>query len=230
MNRKSLKFVLITLITLACTGAAYAQACAPVSCLDVNANAAMNGTSFGLEVVLDGSQSTANAFVQDSTPDVNMETVYRASFLFNVNDMTAIVGARHLIASLATLSSNGARAFTLQLRKTAATWDVRVFASLTASATQRRSITPIPLSTDQPQRITMEWTSASGPGVADGFIRLTVSDPDGSNAVFEERSDILNWTQTARNMKLGHIGASIDTPSSGSHYYDEFESFRTLAP
>ena len=71
------KTLLALVLTVAVAGFVSADS------LTVNATAAMNGTSFGLQVNHD---NTSASYVQDNTPA--LETVYRFDFLFNVASMT----------------------------------------------------------------------------------------------------------------------------------------------
>jgi hypothetical protein len=188
--------------------------------LDVNANAAMEG-SFGLEVISDG--TATNAFVQDDTPD--SESIYRISFMFDPNSMSMTVGGRHFIAAVTADSSQGNKSCVeLLLRRTASGYDIRMFTAPTAATSGRKKTPPQPLS-DGPHTIEIQWQTSSGPGIEDGLIQMRI---DGGAWV--GRSDIRSWTQAVKNAKLGFLASSVDPTTIGSHYYDDFQSFRTLAP
>lgn len=187
--------------------------------IDVNGSAAMEG-SFGLEATSDG--SATNAFVRDDSP--NSETTYRMSFMFDPNSMSMIVGGRHFIAASTTDSTNGNRSCVeVLLRRTAEGYDIRVFTSPTASSGRKK--TPPQALSDEPHLIEIQWQVSSGPGIEDGVIQSRI---DGGPWV--GRSDIRSYTQTVKNAKLGFLASSVDASTIGSHYYDDFQSFRTLAP
>ena len=187
--------------------------------IDVNASAAMEG-SFGLEAIADG--TATNAFVQDDSPA--NETIYRASFMFDPNSMTMITGGRHIVFSATADSTNGNKAaITLQVKRKSSGFAIRAMSQVTAG-TQREKTGDIAL-TDAPHTVQLEWQVASGSGVADGYLRLTV---DGTT--FVERTNIRSFTQSIKNAKLGHLASSVDPATVGSHYFDDFQSFRTLAP
>jgi len=215
MKHIALKSTLVAAIVLLIANLTIAD-----NSIEVNASAAMEG-NFGLEAISDG--SATNAFVQDDSP--NAETTYRMSFMFDPNSMPMVVGGRHFIASATADSSQGNKScIEVLLRRTASGYDIRVFTSVTASATNRKKTAPVPLS-DEPHTIEIQWQESSGPGIEDGIVQIRV---DGGAWV--GRSDVRNWTQTVKNAKLGFLASSIDPGTIGSHYYDDFQSFRTLAP
>ena len=188
--------------------------------ISVETYAAMSGTTYGLEAVADG--TATNAYVQDDSPAD--ETVYRAQFMFDPNSMTMDVGGRHIIFSSTANSTNGNKAaITLQMKYGAGGYAVRAMSQVTAG--DQREKTADVLLSDGPHEIMLEWQVASGPGLADGMIRLTV---DGSTVA--QRLDVRSYTQAVKNTRMGHVASSIDATTVGSHYFDEFSSFRTLAP
>ncbi len=191
------------------------------SSLDVNGNAAMAG-NFGLEVTADGSQT--NAFVQDDTPA--QEPVYSASFMFNVNNMTMDIGARHIIFSTTNDSNNGNRVVSAQLRRKAggSGYDIRALYQATGG-TKRRKTGVIDLQPNQAHKITIEFRAAASAGATDGLLRIMVDD-----ATIREQTEIPTASQGVKNVKVGLLASSVDAGTVGSHYFDDFVSFRTLSP
>lgn len=194
--------------------------------LDVTAPAALEG-SYGLAVTIDG--STNKAFVRDSSP-VD-EHVYRATFLIDMNNLTmtdldwhfvatfrAEVGGpdayptpRNLMRILVRYRAGQANPFKIRFvaRNDNMTWNQPGGHSLETSGVSV---------------ITVEWQAASGPGANDGFARFY-------------RNGILRAEATGMdNDEWAGIGSAtlgvdqIDAGTSGTMYYDGFESYRTLLP
>ena len=211
LKQKVISLFFITLLAISVSGFAD-------STLDVNVDAAMEGT-FGMETTADGTPT--NAFVRDFSP--NEEAVFRASFLFDPNNMNIAFGGRHLIFAAAANSVNGSRSIEVQIRRNPSnTFDVRCIAMVTGATAHRNYCGVIPVAFSGPHLFTLEWEASQTPGVP-GFVQLTV------DGVTEGRP-VLNFSQRIRASNMGLLGGSIDPGTVGSHYFDDFQSFRTLAP
>jgi hypothetical protein len=196
--------------------------------LEVNEDAALEGNC-GLEVLADG--TTDNRWVKDESP--TNETVYRASFLINMNDFAfngpTAAKNKHLL--FACTAKNGAGKNEAAIRVTLKKKTVRfvVSASSENTAGDRSRHTPgvtLEAFADccSTHRIEVEWQKASGAGTGDGIIRVRV---DGG--AWAERTTVKSAGQEIFGCRLGAFTA-IDSESTGSYYLDDFQSFRTLAP
>jgi len=197
--------------------------------IDVNGTAAMDG-SYGLEVICNG-VDTSGAYVQDDSP--NAEATYRASFMFNPAQMAItqtgfILDSRHFIFTVNGEHVNGTNVRVVGiylLKKSGKYWLAAQGRNTAAGATKT---TPrIELGDagveNSPHLVEVEWQAAAIAG-GYGVLRMRV---DGGAWV--EQPTIKNYTQVANIARLG-IVIGLDVDSVGSHYYDDFQSFRTLAP
>ena len=214
--------------------------------LAVNGTAAMGG-SFGLEVIHDNASA---AFVQDDTPSA--ETVYRFEFLFDANDINNASGGglgtnwRQSIFNIegpnprpnnpGNACPNGASVKVPVMR---------LFAMFTGGNGQNCSIQPLAMGNICTNIGTLSRVaiSCSGPQKICGFLEIgspgrfgatavAVTDPcppDGDPA-YTERDRVNNETNVDR-VKMGIPGTNaFGAGENGSLFYDEFASFRTLAP
>lgn len=211
--------LLILAVAALLAPAAFAQ-----NSLAVNNAAALNGTSFGLEVSLDG--STNSVFVEESDL-TNDETVYRGQFWLDPNSLSMAAGSR--FAAIVIRTDGGGNIGRLQLNRNAADTSYRVRyqhrnaagdyvgTRLGGNGTKFISIG------DNPVLVTFEATIGGG-GV--GFIQITVD--DNGTVTTHERGPFGN----AANGDIDAVRAGARGTSAalnGSYYFDEFESFRTLA-
>lgn len=217
MNKSIRRSALIlAALSLLLAGAAQAQ-----NSVAVTGAAAMNGTNFGLEVSLDGA-STNLAYVQDDTP--TDETVYRASFWVNANNLGMALFQRFPIF-LGRDDANGNvlrlqlhyngnnHRLRLQIRKNNGDW---------VQAREMGDTGPqfLAIGSDTPRDVLIE---ARYENSNMGFVRLVAN----GRTFFKEGYQ-------AGNYEIDHIrfGATrnLTAALNGSFYLDEFQSFRTLAP
>jgi len=208
---------LMVVAIVALAGSAMAQ-----NTVYADAAAAMNGTNFGMILDLDG--TTSNAFVEDRTPAD--ETVYRASFWLDPNtlpvgeaDKFVIFLARHSsftnILRLQFNFRNGNYRVRLQVLKNNNQWaDCRL-----NGATGTRFITI----GDEPTHITVE--SVFGDSTV-ALARVT------ANGVTHYKDTYQSAAWSVDRIRMGgpRMPQAQGGPFVGDVYFDEFESFRTLAP
>jgi hypothetical protein len=217
----------MSLIIVAC---ALATAAASAATLDVNNDAAMGGGGgtacdggpCGLEVIMTG--DTEGAYVQSDHP--NEEKTFRARFLFNPNGVT-MQNDKHIIFATSTPDPNnpgknksacrvnffqrdGSYWVRGQIRKNGGGTDISPKIELG------------PVGTVQEFEIVVEW-QAGDDNDPYGFLRITV---DGTTESYISKKNKLHSIVIAR---LGVI-LGLDATTTGSHYFDGYESFRTLAP
>lgn len=207
-----------------------AAATASASSLTVNGAAALEG-SYGLAVTVDNSGT--NAYVETNTP--NAESVYRATFLLDINNMfnqtTADTnGNNFLTLAQATGDNNGTpppayvTTFRLYLMNRTVAPYCRARLGVYSNINQRLLVAPVGVDCSGQVRLTIEWQAgASGTG----FARLTSVSPVIGQRV-EERS-VSNQTLNVQNFRMGHAVGTPPVTVSGTMYLDSFESYRTLA-
>lgn len=214
---RAIRMTLIVAAVFALAGTAMAD-----NSVYVDASAAMNGTNYGLVLNLDG--TTTNTFVEDQTPAD--ETVYRASFWFDPNTLS-MSNTDKFVVFLARTSTfknilrlqfnylNGNYRVRLQVLKNNESWaDCRLNGD-----TGTRFITI----TDDPTWITIE--SVFGNNTV-SVARVT------ANGVthYKDGYQSANWSVDRIRMGGPRMPQAQGGPFTGMVYFDEFESFRTLAP
>jgi RHS repeat-associated protein len=190
------------------TAWAYASGTPDVS---ADASAALAPASgFGLKVVIN---DTTGTYVRDSSP-VN-ETRYRARFYFHPNNISMGDGDSHVIFRgtpstdytfelLFSYSTANGYQLTAQVRKDDNTWVVS---------------SPYPIS-NAAHFIEIDWAAATAPGVNNGFLTLWID-----NDLQQSLTGIDNDTKRMEQARLGAV-SSIDATTSGTYYFDAFESRR----
>lgn len=207
--------------------------------LVVNGTAAMEG-SFGMQVSHDNS---SQAYVQDNSP--NAESIYRASFLFNPNNISPENGNWRQTIFL-TLGPNpnpgvgacpsnpsaflsGMRVF-LYMTRGGQDYSVQVWGR--GNQCGEASTMRIAIPSNGPSRICTEFET--GPTLT-GAIRLaavsgTGACPAGGDPSWREQSMSNNRNQ----IDLVRLGTpqlnNFGRGENGVMYFDDFQSFRTLAP
>ena len=201
--------------------------------------------SFGLEVAFDGSSNAAT--VTSNHPD--SETTYRASFWvekapsFFADNCSTTCSTRHvaflirganpdgpsppnvtvgrlIVRRLAFDGAQGARYSLVYAVRNNFGGFVQVGSTLLTGTTVKK-------------HITLEWQAGSPADANDGVARM-YSSLDGSlGNMVGERTTVANGDMAIDFVQLGAASALGDQPSdaatTGSLYYDEFQSFRTLA-
>jgi|GEM_PF-2633170 len=209
--------------------------------LTVTAAAALGGTNYGLEVYHD---NTDRAYVQDDTPD--SETVYRATFLFNLASVTGLsTNMRQVLFQTYGPNPNpgvgvcpadpAAQIGSLRL------WLFQTGGNGSVSNLQlwgrgnqcgERSTTRIPINPGQDYRVCMEWTTGA---TNTGMLALAVVDPA---SACPSTGDPAWRTSTMTNNLTYTDFVRMGTPATNAFgageimtfYFDEFASFRTLNP
>jgi len=187
--------------------------------LAVTGAAALNGTTFGLEVNLPGG-STNNVFVRDDSPIA--ESVYRAIFWLDPNSLTmaafnrtGVINGRTAAGNLAVirlqLQHNG---FAYRLRA-ACRNNAGIFKYSRVNGNAQKFI----IINDAPTEVTLEtrWENSNL----------------GSCELSANGQTIFNNGYNSGNNTINSIRFGAKTPAaamSGTFYLDEFSSFRTLAP
>lgn len=196
--------------------------------LAVNNAAAMGGTGgtacsggpCGLEVTFNG--ATSAAFVRDDTPA--NEGIYRAQFWFDPNNITMNDGTFHVLFR-ATQEVPFRACFQIMLVKKSGL--TRLWVRGLNNPGTERFTNRINIPADGPQLIQVEWERSDTPGVLNGY--ATISIIDGSAAGATETVMLNNSAFGVDFVNMGAVG-NIAATTIGSHYFDEFESYRTLAP
>lgn len=206
-------------ILVALVGAVLLAPLAGAATLNVNSSAAMAGTNYGLEMIMDG--TTHGSFVRDDTP--NDEVIYRAQFWFNPNTWNGPEGATVILART-TDETLFYAPFQVLLTKKSGLWRVYVRAQNNTGVvrfTNRINLTP-----GTPSLLQVEWVKGDVPGTLSGDVTLSVL--DGAAAGQSVATGLNNSNIYADNIVLGAL--QPQTTQTGSYYFDEFASFRTLAP
>jgi hypothetical protein len=218
--------------------------------LSVTSTAAMGGVAdqtctgdgmpgpCGLEVFHDNSSV---AFVEDQSPQ--NETVYRASFLFNPNNISPGAKLRQNIfraigpnpnpgvgsCDLAGLKNVG-RVFLLLYRPDGSRY--AAFLQGIGNQCGERATLRVELEPDTPKRICveMEFGNALSGRLAIAAVDIGDPCPTSGSGAWQER-DLSNGLTNVDRVRLGTPGTNnFGAGESGDMYFDEFESFRTLAP
>ncbi len=228
--------ILIAIIAaLALAGSASADS------LAVNATAAMGGTSFGLQV---DHNNTSATYVQDNSP--TGESTYRASFLFNAASFTgqSINMRQELFRTLGLNPNPGVGSCPVNPASTISM--IRLWLYQTGGSGQnsnlqlwsagnqcgQRGTTRFPINNNQDYRVCIEWTTGA---TNTGLLALWVGSPGAACPTSGDPA----WRTSPMTNSLTFIDfIRMGTPStngfsageSATLYFDEFESFRTLAP
>ncbi len=212
--------------------------------LAVTGAAAMNGTNFGLEIVSDNSSI---AYVQDSTPD--SELVYRAEFLFKVNSLTfsgAPSNFRQVIFSVTGpgnpgVGGCGMAAFVNNLRG----FNLVIFggaAQVLEFWMQGAFCGPAAIGGPADSRFFIADEDTNGNGEVKVCFEITYGNPGtGRVSVQDEGDACFSGTTKSRDRNNSPFSAQfvrMGTPAlnffgageTTEYFFDEFASFRTLAP
>jgi hypothetical protein len=182
--------------------------------LSVTGDAAMAGTTAGLEAVVD---DTNPLFVQDDTP--NGETRYRARFLLDSHDFDPGEASGHLRSRIFIAFDRSAlRVFTLVLKRQDGGYSVAGRVRRDDGTRADTGFFPI---TDGPHSLEVKWRRASAPGAMDGTFTLLVD-----NVVVSVLVGLDNHSKAVDFVRLGAM--SLKAGASGTLFFDEFESRRKL--
>jgi predicted outer membrane repeat protein len=177
--------------------------------LSVSTAAALKGSQ-GMQAVID---DTTAIYVTDDTP--NAEPRYRMRFYFDPNSLTMANGDSHIIfrgfAGSSTIVlriefgfSSGAYQIRAGLLNDGSTWTETNWFTIS----------------DASHAIEVDWRAATAAGANDGGLTLWI---DGSQQA--DLTGIDNDTRRVDRARLGPV-ASLDAGTSGTSYFDAFESRR----
>jgi hypothetical protein len=186
---------------------------------DVNAGCAASG-SYGFEIIKVAGQ-TNTVFVEDDTPD--NEAVYRMQYDFNTDTMTVPHRGKYMVGVALQEGAGQRPAQVLVSYNITNGWKVWV-----QTAHNNTIIYATPKLTLNPgvwQTIMVEWRQSQGGGIDDGLVRVT----NVSTGETAEITDFRNSNYAVGRARIGLTGRA-SVPNNGSHCFDNFESFRTLAP
>lgn len=231
---------------LICAGAALGNS------LSVTSAAAMGGVAqnncsgdgmpgpCGLAVFHD---NTSRAFVRDDS--LTAETLYRASFLFNPNNLSQNLGGfRQVILDVRGDNPNvgvGNCPATPGITVAIRVWlrlenfdgsIYRLQAEGRGNQCGKRSTPKFDIAADQPVRICLEHATGGG---GTGFLAIAGVDPANpcppSGDAAYRSVNYSNQLVTLDHVRMGTPATNnFGVSQNGTMYFDEFESFRTLAP
>jgi len=209
--------------------------------LTVNATAAMNGTNFGLVVNHD---NTSGAYVMDDTPAA--ENVYRAEFLFNPNSIAPSPTPKNMRQMIFTAHGNNPDPGNHSCPNTTFITPFRLFLYINCQNCPSQQywvkgyvrgnwcgeagVDQVQIPADQPSKICVEWENGLPGRIALAAVAENASCPSSGDPAWAERTynnslmavDFVRMgTPETNNFAAGEVGAM---------YFDEFASFRTLAP
>ena len=177
--------------------------------LSVSPAAALSG-AFGLSAQI---SNTTAMYVADATPVAAAS--YHARFRFDPNTVTIAVGKQHDLARA--LTGSGATAATVQLRRAATGYQVRV-GWLTASG---GSVSGAWVAlTDAPHTIEVAWSAATTASAKNGTVVLYL---DGVQV--SATTTASTGTVRVESFRLGP--QSVPSGTSGTEYFDDFVSTLT---
>lgn len=177
--------------------------------LSVSAGAALHG-SLGLQAVIN---DTNSLYVTDDSPLA--EPRYRARFYFDPNSIAMASGNAHYIFK--GFSGNSTDVLRVEFRFSSGAYQLRAALTNDASAWLNTNWFTI---SDTPHIVELDWLAASAVGANNGGLTIWI---DGT--VQEALSGIDNDTWRVDRARLGAL-SGIDTGTSGTYYFDAFESRR----
>ena len=180
--------------------------------LSVSGGAALVG-SYGMQALID---DTGDLYVTDETPDG--ETRYRARFYYDPNSLSMSSGNVHEI--FMAYASDNARVIKVSLRYISGEYKLRVSAAnddYTAVYGDWQTIS------DASHYMELDWSASSSAGADDGTLDFWI---DGVQE--DSLTDIDNDTRQVDYVRLGAF-AGVDSGTSGTAYFDAFESYRSPA-
>lgn len=188
---------------------------ASATTLAVNNSAAIDG-SFGMEITWTPA-STTKAYVEDASP--NAETHYVFRYRFDPNEIIMDTNKRYKQFTAFRETPSQYRAVTVVYRKNGTDnfMLVKSHENPASSAWQKTAWFTIP---EGPSVLEVDWTRSSGPGAADGEMRVWL---DGT--LIETVPNLDNDEVHVDFVRWGAVGG-VDLNTDGTQYFDLFESFR----
>jgi hypothetical protein len=176
------------------------------------APAAMAGTAFGLEALVN---DTNSLYVQDDTPV--LESRYRARLYFDPNGFDPGEGQSHFRTRIfIVFDPSGFRIITLVLKRQAGAYSVETRVRRDDGTRADTGFLPI---SDGPHFIEFNWQRATAPGASDGTLEMWI---DGTSMA--TLTGIDNDLSSVDSARMGAM--SVKTGAAGTLYFDEFESRR----
>jgi RHS repeat-associated protein len=170
----------------------------------------MKGT-YGMQAVLD---DTSAIYITDDTP--NAEPRYRARFYFDPNSLTMANNDAHFIFK--GFSGASTDVFQVEFRYSSGNYELRARVLNDASAWTNTNWFTL---SDASHYIELDWRAATGSGTNDGGLTLWI---DGTQQA--DLTGIDNDTWRVDRARLGAL-SSLDAGTSGTYYFDAFESRRS---
>jgi hypothetical protein len=185
----------------------------------VNGNCAAEG-SYGYEVTK-APGATNTVWVEDDTPD--NEGVYRMQFQFNTKDMTVPHRGKYFIA-VALQEGAGLRPAQMIMSYNVVN-GFKVWCQMAHNNGNIWSTGKVSVPENTWQTLMLEFRQSQGGGIDDGMCRIT-------NVSSGETYSLENFRNSAYSVGRARIGLTgrAMIPTSGTHCWDDFASFRTLAP
>ena len=177
--------------------------------LSVSAAAALVGTR-GMQAVID---DTVTIFVTDDRPAA--EPRYRVRFYFDPNSITMASGNAHFIFN--GLMGTSTAIVRVEFRFFSGAYQIRgrlVNDGSTWTNTNWFTIS------DAPHFIELDWRAATAAGANNGGLTLWIDNVQKANL-----TTVDNDTRRMDRVRLGAV-AGMDTGTSGTYYFDAFESHR----
>ena len=163
---------------------------------------------YGLKALID---DTTSIYVQDDTPD--SDTRYRGRFYLDPNGLT--FGASEVLDIFYGLDSTN-EVFRVQIQDNSGTYQARIGVYTDSAAWTDGTWYDI---TDGWNAIEIEYQVSSIAGADDGHMTLWLDDTEK-----ETLSSVDNDTYAIDSVRMGAMG--VDASTSGSVYFDDFESKR----
>ncbi len=176
--------------------------------LSVSAAAALSG-SYGLQALINDNHAL---YVTNDSPSA--EPRYRARFYFDPNSIVMVNGDKHFI-----FYGTNASSATVVRVEFGFTGTYQLRAGLQWDDTSSQS-TPWVNITDAPHMIEIDWQASTGVGANNGGLTFWI---DGVQQ--GSRTGVDNDTLRVDNALLGPV-SGLDTGTSGTYYFDAFESRR----
>jgi hypothetical protein len=175
----------------------------------VSATAALIGSQ-GMQAVID---DIANIYVTDDSPTA--EPRYRARFYFDPNSITMASGNAHFIFN--GFMGTSTAVLRMEFRYFSGAYQVRGKLIDDGSTWMNSNWFTI---SDAPHFIEVDWRAATGVGANNGGLTLWI---DGG-----QQADLTGIDNDTRRIDRARLGAitGIDTGTSGTYYFDAFESRR----
>lgn len=186
--------------------------------LDVIPAAALGGSSYGMRTTFDG--GTDGVLVRDNSP--SSETVYRVQYGYRNRITSMTLGDTHQIFRARGQGGypTNETVLRVQIKSTPSGYIMFVWARLDNGGYSQPLMTFVP----NVHQMMFEWAAATSPGANDGILRIYKS-----GNLIREKVNLDNDTYVVDFVQLGAF-STVDAATVGHQDFDNFESYRTLAP